>query len=189
MSEWNAIVVEGGERELRAFVSGFVADRGLDPSCVVFGDDVGLEHDGLAEKLRALLRGGHHVVLVPHDLAAPLLDALWRVGPGIGLRVADRGPVHEASVRFAAEVFARDVAAAIRKTLADRPPEVRFAEHAEEEHAEAGHKGVELYAPVHEYTYRVRGKAVGPLGAILRLRRALGDIEAVDVGAVQVERG
>jgi hypothetical protein len=187
MSDWSAIVVEGAERELRAFVSGFVADRGLDPSSVVFGDDVGLAHDGLADRLRALLGGGRHVVLVPQDLSTPLVDALRRAGPEVGLDVLDCDPIHETSFRFSAEVFARDVATVIRQALAARVPDVRFAEHTEEEEAHDENKGVELYAPVHDYTYRVRGKVVGPLGGVLQLRRALGEIEAVTVDCLEVE--
>src|SRR5258706_6485174 len=80
MSHWYTVVIEGHERDLRAFVSGFVADRGLDPATVVFGDDVGLEHESLVERLRTLLRGGHHAVLAPGDVADPLVEAVERGG-------------------------------------------------------------------------------------------------------------
>ena len=95
MGNWHVIVVEGSERDLRAFVSGFLADRGADPTRVVFGDDVGLESESLHERLRALLRGGHHALIVPDDLATALGDALVRGGTALGLRIADRHPAIE----------------------------------------------------------------------------------------------
>jgi hypothetical protein len=178
MSDWHVIVVEGHERELRAFVTGFLVDRPADGTNVVLGDDVGLEHESLHERLRALLKGGHHAVLVPHDLAAPLVEGLWRVGSGVGLRVADRHPVADASFAFAAEVFSREVATDIRAVLRDLPAGVHFTEHSEQEEEHAEEQGVDLYAPVHRYAYRVRGRLAGPLGGILDVRRRLGGIEA-----------
>src|SRR5258706_13801628 len=180
MSHWYTVVIEGHERDLRAFVSGFVADRGLDPATVVFGDDVGLEHESLVERLRTLLRGGHHAVLASGDVADPLVEAVERGGGPVGLRIADHHPVASASFRFAAEVFSRDVSSAIRAILNALPAGVRFEEHSESEEAsQHEHKGVELYAPVHDYAYRVEGKAVGSLDGILDLRRRLAEIEAV----------
>jgi hypothetical protein len=69
MGNWHVIAVEGPERELRAFVSGFLADRKADPSSVVLGDDVGLETGSPGDRMRALLHGGHHALLVPDALA------------------------------------------------------------------------------------------------------------------------
>jgi hypothetical protein len=187
MSHWYTVVIEGHERDLRAFVSGFLAERGLDAAATaVFGDDVGLEHGSLVERLRTLLRGGHHAVLAPGTVADQLVEALELGGAPLGLRVADHHPVASASFRFAAEVFSRDVSSAIRTILRALPAGVRFEQHAESEDEHTEHKGVELYAPVHHYAYRVRGKPVGPLGGILEVRRRLGEIEAVVLEPLQL---
>ena len=186
MSEWHAIVVEGGEREVRGFVAGFLADRQADPTNVVLGADVGLEHESLVERLRALLKGGHHALLVPHDLAAPLVEALWRVGADVGLRVADRHPIAGARFDLEAEVFSREVATAIRAALGDLPPGVHLEQHAEREEEHAEHQGVELYAPVHEYTYGVKARVTGSLDGVLDVRRRLDAIEAVAVAALHL---
>jgi hypothetical protein len=181
MSDWHVIVVEGRERDVRAFVSGFLADRRADATAVVFGDDVGLEHESLHERLRALLKGGHHAVLAPDDLAGPLVDAFARGGGTLGLRVVDRHPVASASFAFAAEVFSRDVATDIRAVNRGLPAGVHFTQHSEQEEEHAETHGVDLYAPVHRYAYRVHGTIAGPLAGILDIRRRLGDIEAVGI--------
>ncbi len=181
MNEWHVIVVEGHARELRAFVSGFVTDRGLDPAIVVFGDDVGLEPESLVARLRTLVRGGHHAILLPADQADSLGESLGRGGAALGLRVTDRHPVARASFAFAAEAFSREVSAAVRAVCRTLPAGVHFEAHAESEEARAENAGVELYTPVHHYAYRVRATAAGPLGGILDVRRRLGEIEAVVV--------
>jgi len=179
MHDWHVIVIEGPERDVRAFVARFLADRGADPASVVFGDDVDLEDESLVERLRALLRGGHHALLAPAELTPALVDAVAREGSEIGLRVGDHHAVAEASFGFEAEVFSREVSKAIRAALQALPEGVRFARHAEHEEEHAGAKGVELYAPAHHYAYRVSGELVGPVAGILVMHERLVPHEAV----------
>ena len=179
MNEWHVIVIAGPERDVRAFVAGFLADRAADPAQVLFGDDIGLEPASLGERLRALLQGGHHAVLAPSELASALADAVARGGGALGLKVADRHPVAGATFGLEAEVFSREVSATIRAALRVLPDGVRFTQHSEQEQEHAEDKGVELYAPAHHYVYRVRGRLAGPLEGILTVRRSLADIEAV----------
>ena len=87
MSSWQAVVVEGQERTLRAFVAGFTGDRGVDPASVMLGDDVGLEVGSIGEWLLELVGQGHHVVLAPEALGAALADAIAQTGKEVGLRV------------------------------------------------------------------------------------------------------
>ena len=179
MNEWQVIVIEGHQRDVRAFVAGFVADRKVDPTQVVFGDDVGLEPESLGARLRGLLRGGHHAMLAPSELASALADAIARGGDALGLRVADRHPIPGATFALDAEVFSREVSATIRAALRPLPDGVRFTQHAEHEHEHTEDKGVELYAPAHHYIYRVQGRLAGPLESMLTVRRRLAEIEAV----------
>ncbi len=84
-----------------------------------------------------------------------------------------------ASFAFSADVYARDVAGTIRGIVRALPPGVRATQHSEDETEHAEHKGVELYAPAHQYEYRVRATLGCPLAEVLAVRRRLADIEAV----------
>jgi hypothetical protein len=183
MGNWNVIAVDGPERELRAFVAGFLADRKAEQSAVVLGDDVGLETGSLGDRMRALLDGGQHAVLVPDELAPALGDALAQGGPTVGLRVAERRAVSRASFGVNAEVYSRDVAAQLRAALRGAP----MSQHSESEEAHAEDRGVELYAPVHSYVYRVRATVNGPVGDVLAVRRLLADVEAAALESLHLE--
>ena len=186
MSDWQVIMIEGHDRAVRAFVTGFLADRRLASTAVVFGDDVGLERESVHERLRALLKGGHHAVLVPDDVASALADALARGGGAVGMRIADRHPLTGASFRFSVEVYSREVATQIRLALRALPPGVRFEQQSEHEEEHADAKGVELYAPEHHYAYRASGTLVGPVAGVLDVRRGLGEIEAVTLAPLHL---
>src|SRR5215813_14538317 len=87
MSTWHAVVVEGREHDLRAFMAGVAGDRGVDPASVVLGDDVGLEVGSIGKGLLELVGQGHHVVLAPAALGAALMSAIEQTGSSVGLRV------------------------------------------------------------------------------------------------------
>ena len=181
MGNWHVVAVEGSNRELRAFVAGFLADRKADPSAIVLGDDVGLEKGSLGDRMRALLHGGHHAILVSDELAGPLQDSIAHAGSGVGLRIVDRHSVATGSFAFAAEVYSRDMSAEIRAIVKSLPPGVGCTQHGESEEEHADAKGLELYTPVHHYAYRTRGTLEGPVTGILEILGRLAMIEALQL--------
>src|SRR5579871_1925431 len=191
MDDWHELVIEGpthgAEQAVRAFVAGFVAGRGGDGEHVVVGGDLPLAHATVGERLRALVAGGSHcVVFVTGALLRPLAQGLAQRSASLGLRIEHARPVRSARFAFAAETFSREVAADVRAALARLPEGVRIERRteAEEEHPEV--EGVELYAPVHRYSYRVAGDVVGPLPGVLAVHRALEAIDVVDAGQIEV---
>jgi hypothetical protein len=187
MSIWQVIVVEGSARDLRAFIAGFVAERRLDPTSVVLGDEVGLERASLGERLHALLHGGHHAVLAPDEVANPLAHALGKCMPQVTLRIVERHSVTAAVFVYEAEAFARDVSTAIRAAVQRLPEGVLFAEHSEAEEEHVENKGHEMFTPVHHYAYRTRGKVVGPPAGVLAVRVRLAEIECVELEPLHLE--
>ena len=163
MGDWHVIVVDGPEREIRAFVAGFLADRKAAPSAVAFGNDVGLD-------------GADHVLLASGDLAPALGDALAERGPALGLHVKKPRAVARASFAMHAEADSRDVSAQLRAALRGAP----MSQHAESEaeHADAS---------VHAYAYRVRATVNGPVEDVLAVRRRLGAVEAAQIEPLRLE--
>jgi hypothetical protein len=186
MSTWQAIVVEGSERTLRAFVAGFTGDRGIDPVSVVLGDDVDLEVSSIGQWLLELVARGHHVVLAPEPLGAALTDAIEHTGGDVGLRVERAHDVESARFGLRVETFSREVSSAVRAELDALPPGVRVDDRHEEEESTGEPHGVELYAPLHEYTYRASGRVTGPLAGVLEVRRRLREIEAASLESLHV---
>jgi hypothetical protein len=116
-------------------------------------------------------------VIVRDDLATPLADALAQGGASVGLQMAERHPASRATFGVHAEVYSREVAARLRDALRSAPK----SQHSESEEAHAQDTGVELYAPAHAYTYRVRATVDGPVGDVLAVRRRLADVEAAQI--------
>jgi hypothetical protein len=187
MSTWQAVVVEGQEHNLRAFVAGVAGDRGVDPASILLGDDVGLEVGSIGEWLLELVGQGHHVVLAPAALGAALTDAIEQTGKGVGLRVERVHGIESASFAVHVETFARDVSATVRGALDPLPAGVGLDNRQEQEESTGEPHRIELYAPVHEYSYRLSGRVTGPIAGVLEVRRRLGEIEAVSLKSLHVD--
>src|SRR5262245_26479367 len=186
MSTWQAVVVEGQERNLRAFVAGVTGDRGVDPASIVLSDDVGLEVGSIGEWLLELIGQGHHVVLAPAALGAALVDAIQQTGEEVGLRVESAHGIDSASFVVRIETFSREVSADVRTALNALPTGVRLEDRQEQEDSTGEPHRVELYVPVHEYSYRVSARIEGPIAGVLEVRRCLGEIEAASLESFHV---
>ena len=184
MSTWHEVVVHGRTAAVRAFAAGVAGGRGETGSPLIFGDDVGIEHASLGERLRELLTAGTHVVVLgPADAADAFVDALARDGAAAGLSLEHRRPLTGARFGFTLQAFSREQANAARAALLQSLPEgvkVDGLAQAEETHADV--HGVELYAPLHAYTYRASGLIAGPVPGVLEVRRRAAAVDGVDLG-------
>jgi hypothetical protein len=187
MADRDVIVVDGPEGTVWAFVAGFLAGRTVDREAVVYGSDLPLDHGSLGERLRALLPGGRHEALLLVDARiGPALSAALRAAGDLGLRVVEHTRLGAAWFRFAAETPSREAAARIHRLVTrPQPGVVLVDEEREELDPEAG--GVELYAPVHEYTFRARGRITGALEGVVAIHRQLRDTDFVTVEAIHLE--
>jgi len=189
VTRWYEIAVYGREDVVRAFVAGFLAARGEREGLVLCGSKLDLEPESLGERLKELfVAGSHAVLLAPEPPAGALADALVEGGSGVGMRLERRREVRAAAFTFHAEMFSRALADGLRQALHASVPEATRVEdltETEEVHPEA--RGVDLYAPVHDYIYRASGRIGGPFPGVVEMRRRLADMEFVDVGGLHLE--
>lgn len=186
MSMWQAVIVDGREGVVRAFIAGFATDHGVAPGSVILGDDVGLDGGSVGEWLLELIGRGHHVLLAPDRVASELVNAIARAGDAVGLRVERAHPVAGARFDLRAETFSREAARAVRDALGTLPAGVRVEDRREEEQAGPEGQGVELYAPVHDYRFVLTGRVTGSVGGVVEVRNRLAAIETVALQPLQL---
>ncbi len=181
MADRHAIVVDGPDTALRAFAAGFLAGRGEPREAVLHGPDLPLEPGSFGDRLSALLRGGRHeILLVDARLGEALTSALARHADELGIRVTEHVAVAAVSFEFSAETPSREAAARIDAELANLPAGVTLIDQEREE-IDPGARGVELYAPAHDYQFRAEGRASGALDGVLALHRRLTETDFVTV--------
>jgi hypothetical protein len=188
VTNWHEIVVHASDEALRAFVEGFAGGRGEHEPPIVFGSDLDLEPESLGERLKDLFVAGSHLVLLaPEPFAVALLDAFGRHGPDVGVRIERSRVLCGAQFAFHAEVFNRPLADALRDSLRKLPEGVSLVDVDEKEEVHPEAEGVELYAPLHRYVYRVSGTVRGELPGVLEMQRRLRAMESVELERLHLQ--
>jgi hypothetical protein len=179
-ARYHEVVLQGERGRALGFVEGFLvarAQRGF-----VNMEAEGFDCEPLRERVRQVLRPGEdtlHLLLRPEGLA-PLREAVGAAADlGLALALRDDRPVQGARFRFAFRIYSREHAARIRAWFEPAPPGVTLAEAEFEERIEPEARGLEAYAPEHDYELRGEATATGEIEAILALHRRCRDEELV----------
>jgi hypothetical protein len=180
MSRWYELLIEGSEGALKSFLE----DRR--EAQAILGSELRLGSASLSERILEVLGAkSHHLLFAPADHARLLVDALVARSD---LRLERLREIEEGSFSFAAEAYARDVAQAIQGALHEAlPPGIFLEDFQESETVDPEAKGVDLYAPVHDYIYRASGTVRGSLPGLLEMHRRLTELEFSKPGEIAIQ--
>lgn len=182
MSAWYEMVIEGREEDIRALLPG-VASEGDRP---FWGEELELHAGAFPDRIRELLGARtHHLLYVPSTQVGALVRAI-EGKPDIRLeRVRE---ILSGRFSYKAAAYSEDVAAKIQSVLhGPLPPGVVPEEHKEKETVDPEAKGVELYTPAHDYTWRCRGSFSGAPPGIFQMHRTLQALDFVHQEKLELE--
>lgn len=94
--------------------------------------------------------------------------------------------IKSCSFRFTANAYARQYSEEIKKIFSEKPEGVMLDNYNPVEETDSSIKGVALYAPVHDYTYKCSGTAVGKFGDIIAFRKKLGEHPLVEITDIKL---
>lgn len=169
------LVLAGDEEVCRGLIVGLQIGCG-EAGGALIGHEEELAHGSFAEVLRELVTGKGRLThfVVARTIAERLREQLPRLEREAGLRLAAEKAVRGGRFSFSFHAFTRPQAEEIKALLGALPAGARLAGYAEHEKVDPEAKGVEAYAPVHEYELKGEGAVEGPIAAVLAARRQLG---------------
>ena len=181
MSAWYEMVIEGKEEDIRDLLPG-VASDGKRP---FWGEELELHADSFPDRIRELLGArSHYLLYVPSTQIGALVRAI-EGKPEIRLeRVRE---ILSGHFSFKAKAYSPEVTAKIQEVLHGPLPPGVALEEREEERIDSDAKGVELYTPVHDYTWRCRGIFSGTPPGIFQIHRALQALDFVHQEKLELE--
>lgn len=92
--------------------------------------------------------------------------------------------IRAASFKFTAKAYAIKYGSEIKEILSKPPAGVTIENYKPSETIIESARGVELYAPEHDYTFTAEGIATGEFRSILDFRKKLGDHPLVEVSLI-----
>jgi len=178
MTDWTEILLAGTDQTVDSLVA--------DTEPLFRGEDLALHAGSFAERCLELLGAKpHHLLYLPADQARELLR---RIHDDPDLRLERLREVHSASFAFTAEAYSRPAAAKIKKILhGDLPAGVSLIDGKDSEEVDPEAEGVELYTPVHKYTYHASGRFTGTPPGLFELYRRIRDVDFVKEKELEIE--
>lgn len=170
MSTWYELLIHGSEHDLEALLKSF-------PNEVIPGSALRLEEQSLTDRILGLLHARtHHLVFASVSQARGLSRAAREHAD---LRLEGIRKIQTGRFGFRAEAYSEEMAQAIRDALHSNIPDGVEVIDSEKEEVDPEAKGVEFFAPAHEYTFRCRGTIVGPPPGILEMHQRMSRIDFV----------
>lgn len=181
MSAWYEMVIEGKEEDVRKLLPGVATDERP-----FRGEELDLYEGSLSDRIRELLGARtHHLLFVPGTQAGPLVRAIQGKDD---IRLEHVREVSSGRFSFTAKAFSPEVAEKIKRALhGPLPPGVVLSDCDEAEDVDPDAKGVELYSPVHDYTWRCHGIFSGPPPGIFEIHRTMQALDFVHQEKLELE--
>lgn len=152
---WYEMLIEGSEDALESLL----------PEDAIRGSELRLASESFTDRVLELFHARtHHVVFASADHVREIARSF---------RLESLREVVEGRFGFEAEAYNPEIGAKIHDALnSDLPDGILCVDlEKEERHPEA--RGVELFAPAHDYVYKARGTIVGTPPGILEMNRRL----------------
>jgi hypothetical protein len=182
MSAWYEMVLEGREEDIRELLPGIATD-GERP---LWGEELDLHTGSLPDRIREMLGARtHYLLFVPGTQVGPLVRAIHGKDE---IRLEQVQEVVSGRFSFTAKAYSPEVAEKIKHALhAPLPPGVVLHLGDETEVVDSEAKGVELYSPTHDYTYRCHGTFSGTPPGIFEMHRTLQALDFVHQEKLELE--
>jgi len=190
MSDYVEVVLQGSKEYVRGFLDGYICAKGSDEA-YYFNAECGVKAESLSERLQeiASLEDKYQHIL----MANALYEALPEAAAGesgrhlCGLPFVSAHAIQSGHFAFDIKTSSRPEAAAVKKAIDARRPQLELTSFKESEGVDKDAKGVELYARVHEYQYKASGVFSGAIIELINLRRALADHSIVHAKDIRLE--
>jgi hypothetical protein len=174
---WYELLIEGPEGALESLLA--------DPRDVIRGPELRLAESSMADRILEFLHAQtHHLVFASATRSRELVEAI-REHPELTLEAVRE--VLGGRFGFKAEAYNREIGQKIHAALNDDLPAGVDCIDLEKEKTEPDAKGVELFAPVHEYIYKARGTIEGTAPGILEMNRRLCRLDFVHEEPLELE--
>lgn len=188
-NRFHEMIVRGSRGRTRGFLEGYLAERAIERPMIV-ADEEGFACETFRERVRDLLRPDHETLhlLVPAGLAGTIRRTIAAaVEAGVEAEIVGEREVEGARFAFRFRVYSRKAAIRVRSHFESLPEGVRLDPATEfEEIVDPHAKGIEGYAPVHEYELRGTGSVEGTIPGVLEVHRRCRDDELVDAESIEI---
>ncbi len=165
--KFSEIVIEGPFMMVKGFLLGFLSCKKPDGK-YFFHRKENIRRETLKEFVKELFELENYVHLCLEDeLIEPFKQSLELYTKVTGYNIKSIKPIKGAVFSFAAEIFEKDLADKFKQIIDNVPEGVTVKKFTPSEQIEKEARGIESYAPLHDYIYRAKGEVEGDFEGVI----------------------
>lgn len=183
------VVVEGSFDLIRGFVVGLLEGHGIRGEAI-FREDHHVENEGrFGQMLRLVgVKGNHFHLIIGVGFLKLLEKSLERRKAELALKLISEKTIKQASFKFHYRVFTRELGDELKSLFGNLAEALWLSDdYKPKETVIPEGKGVEAYAPLHEYKLEATGTVCGPVREIIDLYGRAEHYDLVELGSIKLE--
>ena len=176
------VVFRGKPKVVRGFLHGLTLASNPDAQ-VFFSFTDGINHEGKMERLveKVGLRNPEVHVVVDGETSRIIKSLAKRIVDKTGLEIVTHRRVRRsARLPFCFHAYTPKLDDEILAIVKETPDGVRLKDFRHEVTSDPRSKGIEAYAPAHDYEATGEGELTGPVDLLVALRRKMHDIPLIE---------
>jgi len=135
------------------------------------------------------MRGEHTVFIVESKVLDILREAVDRQGGKGGMNLVSVHRIKDAFFSFSIQTFSREIGEELDHLFTEASSGLKIVPpYAPQETETPEGRGIEAYAPLHDYEFQVQGSISGGCAEVFQRYRKLKHYEVVDLGPVEFTR-
>lgn len=192
IKRYNEVVFEGDFDLIRGFVIGFLEGSKIEGEAI-FSEDHHIENEGTFGQLLRLIgiRGDQVHLIVGAGFYELLSEALKKRQYEINITIVSVKEISMAYFDFTYKAFTRELGSELKEIFGalSKDPEGLHMEagYKPEEKIRPEAKGVETYAPLHEYELKAAGRIHGPVKDVIDFYGVVEHYDMVELGNIKIE--
>ena len=176
------LIIKGKEKIIDAFLRGFFLGRNIKKGFYMCD-----EHHMCEDPGRGFLHFKDYVHLICRtDIKTGLESAIEQAPKDLGLKLYDTRKVTRAKFSFKFEIFNKKMGTSLKRMLNAPPKGVRLIGFTDQEDINPEAKGVEMFAPLHEYSYSGEGQVDGDIEAVIHYYQKLDAIDLFNATEIKL---
>jgi hypothetical protein len=186
--EYCEVVIEGSFDLIKGFVYGFLEGRGIRGEAV-FGKDHHVENESKFGQMMRLIgfKGDRFTLIVGSGFLKLLKEALERREDEVALKIVSERKIRQASFGFRYRAYTKDLGDKLKALFGNPPEKLQVKDYEPEETVLPEGKGVEAYAPLHEYEVKATGTLYGPICDVIDFYGKAEHYDMVELGNIKLK--
>ncbi|MBN2539776.1 MAG: hypothetical protein JXB09_06985 [Deltaproteobacteria bacterium] len=187
-SEYYEMVIEGSLDRIRGFVIGFLEGRGIQGEAI-FEEDHHVENESRFGQMMRLIgvKGNRFHLIIGAEFLKLLEGALERRKDQLALKITSEKKISRASFGFRYRAYTRELGEELMILFGDPAEGIEVRDYKPKETVMPEGKGVEAYAPLHEYEIKATGTIYGPVRDVIDFYGRAEHQDMVELDSIKLE--